>query len=303
MRRVFLAGLVLAAIGLPASAEPLPPLLPPPQDSQPAQTSSAAAAGEELVGLFEIRKGVCGGIGVTSGSYFRMIQPGGNLQAGPFVENNDSPCAVKSYTPLTPGSDGGFATSGFQPHPDPAFDSVNGLNAKITQPQSFFNVKFSTATNQVDPQTALNVVAPRITVSGGSLSGDIRSFAAGWNAQHFNQGSPKPDGSKPGNTSGPTGTYDAATKSFALDWSSHIVGGPFNNFTGRWHFEGTFRSGVTPPGVQPDSNTGVRGGRARQSRDGLAATGAEWRPGLGAVLLVLSAGLFVADRRRLNNDE
>ena len=28
---------------------------------------------------------------------------------------------------------------------------------------------------------------------------------------------------------------------YALDWSSQIVGGPFNNFTGTWRLTGTFR--------------------------------------------------------------
>jgi hypothetical protein len=49
-----------------------------------------------------------------------------------------------------------------------------------------------------------------------------------------------PQGAKPGLTAGPTGTYDAATKRYVLEWSSQIVGGPFNNFTGIWHLEGVF---------------------------------------------------------------
>lgn len=303
MRRLLLAVLLLAGVAVPASADPLPPLLPPIPATQPAEAFSAAA-GEDLVGLFEIKKGVCGATGVTSGSFFRMIQPGGNLQTGPFVENNDSPCANKSYTPLAPGTDGGLATSGYQPHPGQPFDALgNGLNAKITQPEKFFSTRFSTATNSADPQTTLNVVHPRITSSGGSLSGDVRSFAAAWNTQHFNQGSPKPDGSKPGNTSGPAGTYDPANKAYALDWSSLIVGGPFNNFTGTWHFEGTFRSGVRPPGTQTASAASVRGGRTRTRGERLAATGADLRPGAGAAFLALSAALLIAERRlRASND-
>jgi len=37
-----------------------------------------------------------------------------------------------------------------------------------------------------------------------------------------------------------SGTYDSKTKKFVLEWASQIVGGPFNDFTGVWHFEGTF---------------------------------------------------------------
>ena len=36
-----------------------------------------------------------------------------------------------------------------------------------------------------------------------------------------------------------TGTYNADTKAYTLDWTSQIVGGPFNNFSGHWHLEGT----------------------------------------------------------------
>ena len=63
---------------------------------------------------------------------------------------------------------------------------------------------------------------------------------AEWNRQYFNQGSPKPDGSKPGITSPVTGTFDAKTRAFTLEWTSSIVGGPFNGFTGQWHLEGTY---------------------------------------------------------------
>jgi hypothetical protein len=37
-----------------------------------------------------------------------------------------------------------------------------------------------------------------------------------------------------------TGTYNADTKAYTLDWTSQIIGGPFNNFSGHWHLEGTF---------------------------------------------------------------
>ena len=39
-----------------------------------------------------------------------------------------------------------------------------------------------------------------------------------------------------------TGTYDAETGAFVLEWSSQIVGGPFNDSTGVWHLEGTFEA-------------------------------------------------------------
>ena len=76
--------------------------------------------------------------------------------------------------------------------------------------------------------------------AGLALSGDLKALDASWNNQNLNQGSPKPDGSKPGLTKAVSGTYDSKTRKFVLEWASQIVGGPFNDFTAFWHFEGTF---------------------------------------------------------------
>jgi hypothetical protein len=203
-------------------------------------TDQARPESGDLVGLFRITDGGCNDAGAT-GSYFRMVQSGGNTQSGPFVRNNDSTCGDKTFTPLAAGSDGGLLTGSYQPHPDPAFeDGLNATAARVAKPTKWYAVQFALATNPKDPQTETDVAAAKITVSDGQLTGDLRAFAAAWNGQHFNQGSPKPDGSKPGNTSGPTGTYDASTKKFTLEWTSQIVGGAFNNFTGKWHLEGVF---------------------------------------------------------------
>ncbi len=218
------------------------------------------AGGEDLKGLFRLDAASCES-GAASGTYFRMIQPGGRPD-GPFIENNSSACADKTYTDLQPGKDGGLSTVAHQPHPDPAFDpSGNGVNDRITLPKGFFGRNFSTATNPTDPQTSAAAPVPTVTHDGaGNLSGNMSAFAAAYGGQHFNQGSPKPDGSSPGLTSGPTGTYDAATKRFALEWSSTIVGGPFNNFTGKWHFEGTFEPAGGAPAQTPSPDEGDGGG-------------------------------------------
>ena len=212
--------------------------------SPPAFT--AQAAGEQLKGLFRLTAAACSGAQAT-GSYFRMIQPGGSAASGPYLQNNSSACADKSYTDLAPGKDGGLSTAAFQPQPNPPFDASNGgVNDKITIPKEFFGAKFATATNQNDPQTNVATALPVITHDGnGKLSGDLRAFAAAYQGQHFNQGAPKPDGSAPGATTLPSGTYDASTKNFTIEWASTIVGGPFNNFTGKWHFEGTFQPAVS----------------------------------------------------------
>lgn len=198
--------------------------------------------GEELIGLFRIDAGSCDGAELQ-GSYFRMVQSGGTVQDGPFVANGDSPCADKSITVLMPGTDGGLRTGEFQSQPTPAFDSAgNATSARIAKPQPWFAVAFGVSTNEKDPQTGTTVSAPRITVTDGVLSGDLSAVGASWNGQEFNQGAPKPGGGPAGATTGPTGTYDAETGAFTLEWSSKIEGGPFTNFTGVWHLEGTFES-------------------------------------------------------------
>lgn len=202
----------------------------------------ASAGGQEpLVGLFKVTAGTCSDAAVTSGTYFRMIQPGGKPGEGPYVPNGDSPCGDKTWSPMTPGTDGGLRTGAFQPQESQPFDAGgNGISNKIAQPTRWFAVTYSVATNELDPQTNTKASQPEIYVKGGQLSGDLSAYAAAWNGQHFNQGSPKPGGQRPGLTTGPTGTYDASTKKFTLEWTSQIVGGPFNNFTGTWHLEGTF---------------------------------------------------------------
>lgn len=202
---------------------------------------TAAEGAKELVGLFKIEAGTCDAAGVTKGSYFRMIQPNGKPGEGPYVPNGDSPCGDKTWAPMKSGTDGGLRTGAYQPYPNPAFDDKgNGTGTAVTEPTVWFAVKFANATNEKDPQTNSATPMPKVMVEGGKLSGDLSAFAAAWNGQHFNQGAPKPGGDRPGLTVGPTGTYDDSTKAYTLDWSSQIVGGPFGNFTGVWHLEGSF---------------------------------------------------------------
>lgn len=221
-------------------------------DDDDASTATTSAPGEtaapsgpqELVGLFRVDPGVCAEAGVTAGSSFRMVQAGGTVADGPFIENGDSTCGDKTWNPLLPGSDGGLRTGAYQPQPDPAFDAAGNAAAQaIVMPVPFFAVNFGVSTNETDPQTGEATSVPTITAADGALSGDLSAFAASWNNQLFNQGSPKPDGSSPGNTTAVTGTFDPATGRFTLEWTSLIVGGPFNDFTGVWHLEGTFEAG------------------------------------------------------------
>lgn len=187
-----------------------------------------------LVGTFAIEAGACADGAVTGGSYFRMLQAGGSVTDGPFIENFDSACGDTTYSLLVPGSDGGLMTVAHQAAPDPAFDADgNGLAASVVEPVTFFGLSFAAATDPTVDQVT-------ITATDGVLSGSTASFTAYWAGAPFNQGAPKPDGTNPGVTSGPTGTIDPDTGAFVLEWASQIVGGSFNDFTGIWHLEGTF---------------------------------------------------------------
>jgi hypothetical protein len=202
--------------------------------------SGASSGKRALIGTFKLTPGSCTGETVT-GSYFRMIFPGGSVASGKFFENPDSACDDKSYTLAVPGTAGGLVTGAYQPNPTPAFSAQGGALAdSIVRPQSFTAINFSIATDKVDPQTSTAVPAPSFTVAAGRISGQIEAWSASWNKLYFNQGSPKPGGGRPGLTTPVTGTYNAKTHAFLLTWTSQVLGGPFNGFAGEWHLTGTF---------------------------------------------------------------
>ncbi|MEX0665767.1 MAG: hypothetical protein WD598_13505 [Acidimicrobiia bacterium] len=209
-----------------------------------ASTSAKKKSSGKLVGTFQVEAAECADGAPTSGSYFRMIQPGGTLDAGPFLPNGDSSCGDKTYSPLVPGTDGGLITGKFQPQPDPPMDAAgNGLADAILEPTKFFAQNFAVSTNDTDPQTGESVKPLSIKASkSGTLSGDTTAFSVAYGGQQFNQGAPKPDGSLPGITTKLTGTYDKKTGAYEMEWVTQIVGGPFDTFTGVWHFEGTFKA-------------------------------------------------------------
>lgn len=269
------------------------------------------AAGEELKGLFKITKGECQSTTGATGSYFQMIDPGGNP-----ISNSSSPCSTQtnpsSFNPLTPGTDGGLSTTGFQPHADPVFDSNgNALSKRIVLPTKFFSVDFGIATNEKDPQTQTPVTIPKIIHDGAgkiSADSDLRSIGAAWNGNqatqaagegHYNQGAPKPDGSTNAPTKRASGTYNASTRAFVLEWQSQIVGGAFNGNSGKWHLEGTFDPSVTV-GEAPKGNTGpgVKGaGRTRGGGVRTASTGPAIPVWVGPAVFALGAVLMFYSRR------
>ncbi|WP_225730762.1 MULTISPECIES: hypothetical protein [unclassified Nocardia] len=205
-----------------------------------------------LNGLFALAPGVCGN-GVVTGSFFRMILPTGDAN-GPYLQNSDSRCGDQTVTPLAAGTDGGLVSGEYQPQPAAAFDAAgNAQSGRVTTPVRFYGVDFATATNPTDPQTGAATGLPQLFSDGGQLSGDLSSLGVTWNNQVFNQGSPKPGGGLPGKTSRLGGTIDGAGN-FVIEWTSQIVGGPFNNFTGLWHLAGQYRGAQAAPAAQPIAN-------------------------------------------------
>ncbi|GAC67922.1 hypothetical protein [Gordonia soli] len=256
-------------------------------------TDSSVADGE-LTGLLALSPGQFTD-GTLTGSWFKMVQPGGTADKGPFMPNGDSPVEGGSVTLLQPGSEGGLRLGGYQSEPKPGFREGNSLSGSIMKPTRFFGVEFGTSTNPVDPQTGHKVAAPTVSNSDGTLSGQLVSWAASWNNQEFNQGAPKAPAKVgaqvPGSAeakrawdwvrkewlqqddvvsgTGPaaTGTLAEDGKSYTLSWTSSIVGGPFNGFTGVWHLEGDYRPEDTAPSdtapvattpVDPTPTSGTR---------------------------------------------
>lgn len=171
-----------------------------------------------------------------------MIYPNGSVRKGPFFKNSNSSARNKQFTLFRPGIDGGLRTGVFQEQPNPAF-APNGfaLANRIVRPLPFAGIRFSLSTGPVDAQSGAKVGVPTITARGRRLTGDLRGFTASWNKIYFNQGAPKPSGRYSGKTRRVRGTYDPKTRRYSISWVSQIVGGPFNDFAGYWHFEGTFK--------------------------------------------------------------
>jgi hypothetical protein len=173
-----------------------------------------------------------------TGSYFRMILPGGTEK---YFRNTNSKAKDKSYTLFIPGSQHGLKLGAFQQPPTPAFAPDGfALASTIVKPLTFAGINFSISTAPTDAQSGQPDVAPSLSVTGNQVTGNFSAWTAEWNSIYFNQGSPKP-GSEPypGFTKPVTGTYNKKTKAYQIIWYSLIVGGPFNGFTGYWHLQGT----------------------------------------------------------------
>lgn len=243
-------------------------------------SDESGSAPEQLVGLLRLTPGAVHG-DVVSGTWFRMVQPGGTPENGPYMPNGDSSAPGGLATLLEPGTAGGLRIGGYQSEPDPAFAQGNSLAGSITKPTKFFAVEFGTSTNPIDPQTQRTVSPPTVVNDRGTLTANLSAWAASWNDQEFNQGAPKPPEKQGAQVAGAeqvqqvwdwvaqrwfdrpnsdaaqgpsaTGTYNPETRAFTLQWTSLIVGGPFNGFTGVWHLEGIYE----PQSAAPASPQGA----------------------------------------------
>lgn len=205
----------------------------------------------ELEGVFSVDPGMCGNFGPESGSWFRMIEPGGNQLQGPFVTNFDSMCPDQAYSLLSPGTIG-LRTGTFQEHPRPAFDAAtNGLANEIIGPTRFYSVNFALSTESISPLTAKSLPRPRFIAVNESgkedatdwtLKGTLESLFIAWNGEYIEQGGPHPEGFE-GATTSPRGSINMETGRYNLNWQSQVSSGPFEGYIGEWHLEGIFSPG------------------------------------------------------------
>lgn len=200
---------------------------------------AASKSGTPLSGTLKLTAGKAvkvHGKSEYTGTYFRMIEPGGTDE---YFSNASSTAPDHTYTFLRPGTDGGLELGQYQPPPSPAFTSEGFARAsRVTKPQAFESIKFSISTASTDAQSGAKVPAPSLVLNGNKLTGNFSAWTAEWNKIYFNQGAPKPNGSYPGLTRPVTGSYNSKTRAFTITWYSAIVGGPFNGFTGFWHLQG-----------------------------------------------------------------
>jgi hypothetical protein len=181
----------------------------------------ATSDSSRLNGLFRIAPGVCtDGTGLPTGSYLIVLSAATNHA----VKNPHGGCKNPGYTLLRPGTDGGLITGEFQDVSGATFDSnANSRADRIIAPTRFGRFSFGFATNPRDEQDAAtgNVAFPRpqAIVSGTALRVDLRSLVVSYAgnanttcATSFGVGCWELG------SENASGTYDAATGHFTLQW-------------------------------------------------------------------------------------
>jgi ABC-type amino acid transport substrate-binding protein len=229
MKRVLLAVAALVALGLAAGCG----------------GSAKAAAPTRLIGLFKLTPGHCTTAQAKpTGSYLIAISAAENHA----VTNKQGGCADPAYTPLTPGTDGGLITGGFQTEPKPAFDAERNATAtRIVKPVAFGRFRFGMSTNPRDEQDAPGgepaFPAPVALDTDGALAIDLRSLVLTYAGRsHSTCKQSYGLGCWELGSKSASGTYDAATHQFVIDWFSGESFVP-NGDSIEVHLEGTFVPG------------------------------------------------------------
>jgi hypothetical protein len=204
--------------------------------------ATAAASSQRLIGLFKLTPGQC----TTSkarptGSYLIAISASQSKAA----RNPKAGCADADYTPLVPGTDGGLITGQFQGQPSPTFDAHrNSLATRIVKPTSFGPFRFGFATSARDEQDAPAgepaFPAPVAIATGSTLNIDLRSLVVTYAGQPgSNCAKSYGLGCWELGSKSASGTYDATTHRFVIDW---FAGESFTPKADSMevHLEGTF---------------------------------------------------------------
>ncbi len=183
-----------------------------------AAPNGVAPGALELQGTFRLAHPSCAG-GSPRGSYLSVTF---GTRA---IKNPQSSCADGAYTLLSPGSHG-LSTQTFSPASDAEFNSHGSAVANtIAEPTTFaghvLGLVSSTDNLQDAPTGPAEFALPQVYLVNGKLVADLRSVQVLYNG---------PDDASCAQAAGQgcwlvgaeraTGTYDARTHAFTLDWFS-----------------------------------------------------------------------------------
>ncbi|HVW79550.1 MAG TPA: hypothetical protein VHB69_01240 [Mycobacteriales bacterium] len=195
-----------------------------------------------LDGLFRIAPGACpAASGLPTGSYLVVL----SAASGGTVGNPHGGCKNPAYTLLDPGTDGGLVTGEFQQVSGPTFDRHgNSRDGRIIAPVRFgkLDVGFGTSSRdeQDAPAGAPAFPVPSAIVRGSALSVDLRSLVVSYAGDADTSCKTTYGvGCWELGSENATGTYDAATGHYSIQWFSGASFTPKGDSI-EVHLEGTF---------------------------------------------------------------
>jgi hypothetical protein len=203
---------------------------------------AATTSTARLIGLFRLAPGDCTTPHAKpTGSYLIVL----SASADRAVRNPAGGCANPDYTPLRPGTAGGLTTGRFQPLPAPAFDAHrNSLASAVIKPVRFGPYTLGVGTDPHDEQGAPSGApaypAPVALATGATLDIDLRSLVLTYAGRSGSTcASSYGLGCWELGSKSATGSYDAATRRFVVDWFSGESFSPKGDSI-EVHLEGTF---------------------------------------------------------------